>query len=54
GESEQQGASSSVANSRGSTAARQRQQQEAGGKLIRSILLSNETGQNQIFSSCPG
>ncbi|MBA0663767.1 hypothetical protein Goklo_003857, partial [Gossypium klotzschianum] len=54
GESEQQGASSSVANSRGSTAARQRQQQEAGGKLIRSILFSNETGQNQILSSCPG
>ncbi|PPD98690.1 hypothetical protein GOBAR_DD04274 [Gossypium barbadense] len=35
------------ANSPGSTAARQRQQQEAGGKLIRSILSSNETGQNQ-------
>ncbi|MBA0626295.1 hypothetical protein Godav_003986, partial [Gossypium davidsonii] len=47
GESEQQGASSSVANSPRSTAARQRQQQEAGGKLIRSILSSNETGQNQ-------
>ncbi|MBA0785351.1 hypothetical protein Gotri_025626, partial [Gossypium trilobum] len=47
GESKQQGASSSVANSPSSTAARQRQQQEAGGKLIRSILSSNETGQNQ-------
>ncbi|MBA0747630.1 hypothetical protein Gogos_004530, partial [Gossypium gossypioides] len=33
GESEQQGASSSVANSPRSTAARQRQQQEAGGNL---------------------
>ncbi|PPD93238.1 hypothetical protein GOBAR_DD09831 [Gossypium barbadense] len=42
-----QGASSSVANSPSSTAARQCQQQEAGGKLIRSILSSNETGQNQ-------
>ncbi|MFQ6629267.1 hypothetical protein Gotur_007397, partial [Gossypium turneri] len=47
GESEQQGASSSVANSPGSPAARQLQQQEAGGKLIRSILLSNETGQKK-------
>ncbi|MBA0568216.1 hypothetical protein Golob_005725, partial [Gossypium lobatum] len=47
GESEQQGASSSVANSPRSTTTRQRQQQEASGKLIRSILLSNETGQNQ-------
>ncbi|KAH1090319.1 hypothetical protein J1N35_017576 [Gossypium stocksii] len=47
GESEQQGASSSVANSPGSTATRQRQQHEAGGKLIRCILSSNETGQNQ-------
>ncbi|MBA0672611.1 hypothetical protein Goklo_007358, partial [Gossypium klotzschianum] len=46
GESEQQGASSSVANSPCLTAVRQRQQQEATGKLIRSILLSNETGQN--------
>ncbi|KAH1074945.1 hypothetical protein J1N35_027273 [Gossypium stocksii] len=35
------------ANSLGSTAARQRQQQEAGGKLIRSILSSNEMSQNQ-------
>ncbi|KAH1097480.1 hypothetical protein J1N35_014401 [Gossypium stocksii] len=46
GELEQQGASSFVANSPGSTAARQRQQQEAGGKLIRSILSSNKTSQN--------
>ncbi|KAH1107395.1 hypothetical protein J1N35_011163, partial [Gossypium stocksii] len=42
-----QGALSSVANSPGSTAARQHQQQEASGKLIRSILSSNETSQNQ-------
>ncbi|KAH1115024.1 hypothetical protein J1N35_008402, partial [Gossypium stocksii] len=47
GESEQQGASSFVANSPGSTVARQRQQQEAGGKLIGNILSSNETSQNQ-------
>ncbi|MFQ6642785.1 hypothetical protein Gotur_017340, partial [Gossypium turneri] len=51
GESEQQGASSSVANSPCSTAARQCQQQEAGGKLIRSILSSNETGQNQSLTT---
>ncbi|KAH1048127.1 hypothetical protein J1N35_038911 [Gossypium stocksii] len=42
-----EGASSSITNSPGSTAARQRQQQEAGGKLIRSILSSNEMSQNQ-------
>ncbi|KAH1064628.1 hypothetical protein J1N35_029615 [Gossypium stocksii] len=47
GESEQQSASSFVTNSPGSTATRQRQQHEAGGKLIRSILSSNEIGQNQ-------
>ncbi|MBA0634893.1 hypothetical protein Godav_026073, partial [Gossypium davidsonii] len=47
GKSEQQGASSSIANSPGLTAMRQRQQQEAGGKLIRSILSSNEMSQNQ-------
>nr|KJB11159.1 hypothetical protein B456_001G243500 [Gossypium raimondii] len=48
GESKQQCASSSVANSPGSTASRQLQQQEAGGKLIRSILSSNEMGQNYL------
>ncbi|OMO66623.1 Regulator of nonsense-mediated decay, UPF3 [Corchorus olitorius] len=47
GVSEQQGASSSTANSPGSTAPRQSQRREAGGRLIRSILLSNEAGQNQ-------
>ncbi|KAH1046088.1 hypothetical protein J1N35_036872 [Gossypium stocksii] len=36
-----------LGNSPSSTAVRQRQQQEAGGKLIRSILLSNEMDQNQ-------
>ena len=46
GVSEQQGASSPVANSPGSTAPRHGQRREAGGKLIRSILLSNEAGQN--------
>ncbi|XVF24935.1 hypothetical protein REPUB_Repub13aG0170500 [Reevesia pubescens] len=45
--SEQQGALSPVANSPGSTAPRQSQRRDAGGKLIRSILLSNEAGQNQ-------
>ncbi|TYI77266.1 hypothetical protein E1A91_D06G132400v1, partial [Gossypium mustelinum] len=53
GESEQQGASSSIANSPSSTAARQRQQQEATGKLIRSILSCNETGQNQSSKARP-
>ncbi|XWS18971.1 hypothetical protein CRYUN_Cryun32bG0090700 [Craigia yunnanensis] len=47
GVSEQQGASSPVVNSPGSAAPRQGQRREAGGKLIRSILLSNEAGQNQ-------
>lgn len=47
GVSEQQGASSAVVNSPRSTAPRQGQRREAGGKLIRSILLSNEAGQNQ-------
>ncbi|XVE88851.1 hypothetical protein DITRI_Ditri19aG0102200 [Diplodiscus trichospermus] len=47
GVSEQQGASSPVVNSPGSTAPRQGQRREAGGKLIRSILLSNEAGQYQ-------
>ncbi|TYG64852.1 hypothetical protein ES288_D06G139900v1 [Gossypium darwinii] len=49
----QQGASSSIANSPSSTAARQRQQQEATGKLIRSILSCNETGQNQSSKARP-
>ncbi|KAB2025131.1 hypothetical protein ES319_D06G130600v1, partial [Gossypium barbadense] len=53
GESEQQGASSSIPNSPSSTAARQRQQQEATGKLIRSILSCNETGQNQSSKARP-
>ncbi|XP_022724007.1 regulator of nonsense transcripts UPF3-like isoform X6 [Durio zibethinus] len=47
GVSDQHGASSPVVNSPGSTAPRQGQRREAGGKLIRSILLSNEAGQNQ-------
>ncbi|XVF26798.1 hypothetical protein REPUB_Repub14bG0050100 [Reevesia pubescens] len=47
GESEQQGASSPVVNSPGSTAPRHGQIREAGGKLIRSILLNNEVIQNQ-------
>ncbi|XWS11959.1 hypothetical protein CRYUN_Cryun37aG0049700 [Craigia yunnanensis] len=46
GVSEQQGASSPVLNPPGSTAPRQGQRREAGGKLIRSIPLSNEAGQN--------
>ncbi|XP_017978862.1 PREDICTED: regulator of nonsense transcripts UPF3 isoform X1 [Theobroma cacao] len=47
GASEQQGSSSPVANSPGSTAPKQSQRREAGGRLIRSILLSNEASQNQ-------
>ncbi|TYH68291.1 hypothetical protein ES332_D06G247800v1 [Gossypium tomentosum] len=47
GASEQQGASSPVVNSPGSSASRQGQRCKAGGKLIRSILLRNEAGQNQ-------
>ncbi|KAB2026603.1 hypothetical protein ES319_D06G231500v1 [Gossypium barbadense] len=47
GASEQQGASSPVVNSPGSSASRQGQRRKAGGKLIRSILLRNEAGQNQ-------
>ncbi|TYI24314.1 hypothetical protein ES332_A06G225300v1 [Gossypium tomentosum] len=47
GASEQQGASSPAVNSPGSSASRQGQRRKAGGKLIRSILLRNEAGQNQ-------
>ncbi|GMI72405.1 hypothetical protein like AT1G33980 [Hibiscus trionum] len=47
GVSEQQGALSPAANTPGSTASRQGQRRKAGGKLIRSILLRNEAGQNQ-------
>ncbi|KAE8696437.1 Smg-4/UPF3 family protein, putative isoform 6 [Hibiscus syriacus] len=47
GEPELQGAPSPVATSSGSTALRQRQRQEDGGKLIRGILLSNESSQNR-------
>ncbi|KAK8559866.1 hypothetical protein V6N13_016599 [Hibiscus sabdariffa] len=47
GVSEQQGASSPAASTPGSTASRQGQRRKAGGKLIRSILLRNEAGQNQ-------
>lgn len=49
GPSEKQGAASSspVVNTLGSTAPRQGQRREAGGKLRRNILLSNEAGQNQ-------
>ncbi|KAK8546878.1 hypothetical protein V6N13_093917 [Hibiscus sabdariffa] len=47
GVSVQQGASSPAVNTPGSTASRQGQRRKAGGKLIRSILLRNEAGQNQ-------
>ncbi|XVF74542.1 hypothetical protein PTKIN_Ptkin13bG0118300 [Pterospermum kingtungense] len=47
GPSEQQSASSPVVNSLGSTGSRQGQRREAGGKLRRNILLSNDAGQNQ-------
>ncbi|XP_039070372.1 regulator of nonsense transcripts UPF3-like isoform X2 [Hibiscus syriacus] len=42
-----EGVSSPAANTPGSTASRQGQRRKAGGKLIRSILLRNEAGQNQ-------
>ncbi|XP_039019729.1 regulator of nonsense transcripts UPF3-like [Hibiscus syriacus] len=47
GVSEQQCASSPAANTPGSTTSRQGQRRKAGGKIIRSILLRNEAGQNQ-------
>ncbi|KAE8724274.1 Regulator of nonsense transcripts UPF3 [Hibiscus syriacus] len=51
GVSEQQGTSSPAAKTPGSTTSRQGQRRKAGGKLIRSILLRDEAGQNQASAA---